>query len=123
MASSLLFFSFSFFSFPSYFEKNKKSSVGKSYIHSSTHSFIHNPQLPLPLPSTPTPAATTLPQYPLRPHTALLPAVFAQMPAFDLLSSRIQDALVVRLLLGGSVEAAVDRRVEGTAEGFADALV
>lgn len=121
MASSLLFFSFSFFSFPSYFEKNKKSSVGKSYIHSSTHSFIHNPQLPLP--PTPTPAATTLPQYPLRPHTALLPAVFAQMPAFDLLSSRIQDALVVRLLLGGSVEAAVDRRVEGTAEGFADALV
>lgn len=49
--------------------------------------------------------------------------MFAQMPAFDFLSSRIQDALVVRLLLGGGVEAAVDGRVEGAAEGFADALV
>lgn len=49
--------------------------------------------------------------------------MFAQLPAFDFLSSRTQHALVVRLLLGGGVEAAVDGRVEGAAEGFADALV
>lgn len=98
-----------------------KKSICWEIIHRYIHSLIHNPQLPLP--STATPTATTLPQYPLGPHTALLPAIFAQMPAFDFLFSRTQDALVVRLLLGGGVEAAVDGRVEGAAEGFADALV
>ena len=49
--------------------------------------------------------------------------MFAQAPAFNFLPSRIQDALIVRLLFGWGVETPVDGGVEGAAEGFADALV
>ncbi len=89
--------------------------------HVPTHSFINNPQHPLSLP-LPLSLPPTLPQYPLRPRPALLPAMFAQMPAFDLLPAGAQHAFVVGLLLGAGVEAAVDGGVDGAAEGFADAL-
>lgn len=83
------------------------------YLKQSFHLFIHNPQLPL---------SPTLPQYPLRARPALLPAVLAQMPAFDLLLAGVEDALVVGLLLGAGVEATIDAGIEGAAEGFAYAL-
>lgn len=79
----------------------------------TVRSFIHDPQLPL---------APTLPQYTLRARPALLPAMFAQMPAFDLLPAGVQDLFVVGLLFGAGVEAAVDGGVEGAAESFAYAL-
>ena len=49
--------------------------------------------------------------------------MFAQAPTFNFLPPRIQDALIVCLLFGWSVEAPIDGGVEGAAEGFADALV
>ena len=49
--------------------------------------------------------------------------MLTQAPAFNFLPSGIQDALIVCLLFGWSVEAPVDGGVEGAAESFADALV
>ena len=90
-----------------------KSAQSHDSINQIVQSFIHNPQLPL---------SPTLPQYPLRARPALLPAMLAQMPAFDFLLAGVEDALIVSLLLGAGVEAAVDGGVEGAAESFAYAL-
>ena len=49
--------------------------------------------------------------------------MLTQAPAFNFLSSGIQDALIVLLSFGRGVEAPVDGGVEGAAEGFANALV
>ena len=48
--------------------------------------------------------------------------MLAQMPAFDFLLARVEDALVVGLLFGAGVEALINAGVEGAAEGFAYAL-
>ena len=102
---------------PSLFVSSNRPST-----HPFPHSFIHNPQLPTP--STPsTSSTTTLPQYPLRPNTALRPTMVAQTATFNLLSPGIQYAFVMRLLFGWGVEALIDGGVEGATESLADALV
>ena len=95
------------------FPPSPPAELNSTKLISITNSFIHNPQLP---------RSVTLPQYPLRAGPPLLPAVLAQMSAFDFLPAGVQDAFVLGLLFGGGVEAAVDGGVEGAAEGFADAL-
>lgn len=78
-----------------------------------THSLIHHPQLPLP---------TTFPEYAFRIDPTLRPAIIAQPPLLNFLPAGTGDLIMRRHSLWGCAGVLVDSRIEGTAEGFANAL-